>query len=121
MSNKNDVVIINLDRPRELRFGHKALKKLTAMTGKSIDNFEMDGNNLEEIETIFFCGLFSDAKENNETLTLEDMEDILDHASSYGELLEKMTLALNAAFGTMVEDEKNSQRIAEQSKKTKKK
>ena len=30
----NDVVIIELDRPRELRYGYKAIKKLVAMTGK---------------------------------------------------------------------------------------
>jgi hypothetical protein len=107
MPDKNDVVIVNLDRPRELRFGHKALKKLTSMTGKSIDNFEMDGNNLEEVETIFYCGLLSDAKENNEILKIEDMEDLLDRAPSYGELLEKMTLALNLAFGAAAVDEKN--------------
>jgi hypothetical protein len=28
--NKSDLVVINLDRPRYLRFGHKALKTLTS-------------------------------------------------------------------------------------------
>jgi hypothetical protein len=120
MPDKNDVVIINLDRPRELRFGHKALKTLTALTGKSIDNFEMDGNDLEEIEKIMYCGLLSDARENKETLKLEDMEDLLDHAPSYGELFEKMKIAFEAAFGQAEEDSKNLQRVAEMSKKTKK-
>jgi hypothetical protein len=121
MSDKNDVVIINLDRPRELRFGHKALKKLTALTGKSMDNFEIDGNNFEEIEKIMYYGLLYDAKENNETLKLEDMEDLLDLAQSYGEIFNKMQLAFDASFREIEEQEKNSQRVAEKSKKTKKK
>ena len=29
---RNDVVILELDRPRELRLGHKALKRFSALT-----------------------------------------------------------------------------------------
>jgi hypothetical protein len=118
MSDKNDLVIINLDRPRVLRFGHKALKQLMAMTGKNIDNIEVDGADLEEIEKIIYCGLLSDAKENNEVLKLDDMEDLLDKAPVWSEIMEKMQLALTVAFGDTVEDEKNLQRVAEKSKKT---
>jgi hypothetical protein len=106
MPDKNDIVIINLDRPRGLRFGHKALKKLTALTGKSIDDFDIENFDFEDLEKIIWCGLLSDAKEHNETLKLEDMEDILDLAS-YTEIIEKMTLAFNAAFGVFAGDEKN--------------
>ncbi|MCJ8008120.1 hypothetical protein ACFFF5_17795 [Lederbergia wuyishanensis] len=113
MSDKNDLVIINLDRPRVLRFGHKALKTLTALTGMTFDDIDLENFDLETIEKVFYCGLLSDAKENNETLKLEDMEDLLDKANNYGELLEKMTLAFNAAFGQMAEEQKNFQRIVE--------
>jgi hypothetical protein len=119
MSDKNDVIIINLDRPRVLRFGHKALKKLMAATGKDIENIEVNGNNLEELEKIIFFGLEADAKEHNETLKLEDMEDLLDQAPVWSEIMEKMQLALNAAFGSFAEDEKNLQGIVEMSKATK--
>lgn len=115
MSN-NDLIMINLDRPRMLRYGHKALKKLTSMTGKSLDNFDLDAFNFEDIEKIIYCGLLTDAKENNETLKLEDMEDLLDLAPSYGDVLEKMETAIEAAFSRLANDEKNSQRIAEKSK-----
>ncbi|MEH7503290.1 hypothetical protein V7152_14975 [Neobacillus drentensis] len=100
---KNDVVVINLDRPRFLRFGHKALKKLGALTGKGLANMGTEDFDLDELEKILFCGLLSDAKENGETLKLEDMEDILDHADSYNELLGKMNLALSKAFGSGAE------------------
>jgi hypothetical protein len=108
MSDKNDVVIINLDRPRVLRFGHKALKNITAMTGKNIDDFDFADFGLEDIEKIMWYGLSKDAKENNETLKLEDMEDLLDYAESYAEIFEKMNLAFDYAFGGHSQvDEKN--------------
>jgi hypothetical protein len=116
---KNDVVMINLDRPRQIRFGHKALKMLQAMD-IDIENVEEDFN-LERLEEIMYVGLLYDAKQNNETLKLEDMEDLLDQAPTYGEITEKMQMAFTAAFGQMDIDEKNLQRVAEKSKKTEKK
>ncbi|QYR20800.1 hypothetical protein KZ483_24070 [Paenibacillus sp. sptzw28] len=95
----NDVVIIELDRPRVLRFGHKALKKLTAFTGTSVEEVGTQNDfDLEELETIFFYGLERDARESGETLTLEMMEDILDYAPSLDYLLEKMQEALRISF-----------------------
>ncbi|KQL55502.1 hypothetical protein AN964_14055 [Heyndrickxia shackletonii] len=111
------MVVINLDRPRILRFGHKALKLMTTLTGKDFNNFEIDNANFEDLEKIMYCGLLYDAKENNETLKLEDMEDLLDEADTYTEIMEKMQLALDAAFGQMAADQKNLQRIVDQKKK----
>jgi hypothetical protein len=106
--NNNDIVIINLDRPRVLRFGHKALKQIEAMTGNNIDDFDLANFGFDDIEKIMWYGLSKDAKENNETLKLEDMEDLLDHADSEAEILEKMNLAFTVAFGGHVQvDEKN--------------
>lgn len=108
MRNKNDVVIINLDRPRVVRFGHKALKKIMAMTGKDIDDFDFADFGLDDIEKIMWYGLLKDAKENNETLKIEDMEDLLDYADTEAEILEKMNNAFTIAFGGHVAvDEKN--------------
>ncbi|SDM17372.1 hypothetical protein [Bacillus sp. OK048] len=119
MPDKNDVIIINLDRPRVLRFGHRALKKMTAATGKDLDSIEVNGNDLDELEKIMFYGLLADAKEHNEDLKLEDMEDLLDRAPVWSEIMEKMQMALNAAFG-QIEIDPNLQRVAAESKKTKK-
>lgn len=96
---KNDVVIIDLDRPRELRYGHKALKTMLAMTGKDFDSIDMDNIDLGEVEKYIYCGLLSDAKTNSETLKLEDMEDLLDQAPSFGHVIEKMNEAFTIAFG----------------------
>jgi hypothetical protein len=109
MPDKNDVVIIELDRPRVLRYGHKALKKLSVLTGQSLDNMDMDNFKAEDIEKVIFCGLLTDAKDNNEALKLEDMEDLLDQAPRYSDILEKMNEAFNVAFGAVpgAETEKN--------------
>jgi len=99
-ADNNDVIIINLDRPRVLRYGHKALKTLTEMTGKSIADLEGDdGFDLENIEKVIYCGLLSDAKENGETLKLDQMEDLLDCAPRYQHVIDKMQAAFAAAFG----------------------
>lgn len=108
---KNDVIIIELDRPREIRFGHKALKTLTALTGMSIENLNFDGSDFEMIEKVMYCGLLSDAKRHGETLKLEDMEDLLDLADSYQEIVDKMTLAMEKAFGQFEEEQKNLQNV----------
>ncbi|GJM84331.1 hypothetical protein HMSSN139_68270 [Paenibacillus sp. HMSSN-139] len=104
---KNDVVIINLDRPRELRYGHKALKKLLADTGKDLDALDTGSLDLAEVEKYVYYGLLSDAKENGEGLKLEDMEDLLDKAPSFGHIVEKMTEAFNVAFGSLGQTEGN--------------
>lgn len=95
----NDVVLIELDRPRELRYGHKALKKLVAITGTKVDDIDIENIDLAEIEKYIFCGLLSDAKENGETLALEDMEDLLDRAPTFAHIVEQMTKAFNVSFG----------------------
>jgi hypothetical protein len=95
---KNGLVLLKLDRPRFLRFGHKALKTLVALTGKSLDELDFEKFDLDNLEVILYCALLSDAKTNNETLKLEDMEDLLDHADKYSDVLEAMKQAMNQAF-----------------------
>ena len=112
MPDKNDLVIIELDRPRVLRFGHKALKKMTALLGITMDKFEMSELDFADVEKVMYCGLLSDAKENGETLKLEDMEDLLDLAPDYYTIMDKMMAAFNASFGNG-EIDPNSQGIAE--------
>lgn len=120
MSDRNDVVIINLDKPRMVRFGHKALKMMTASMNVDLENFEVNGGNLEEIEKIMFYGLQSDFKANNENFKLEDMEDLLDQAPSYAEVISKLSEAVTKAFNNAElgqEDQKNLQRIAQAKRK----
>jgi hypothetical protein len=93
-SEKNTTVIINLDRPRSVKFGHRALKLLGAMTGKTLSNMSEDDFDLGELEKVMYCGLLAD----DPTLKIEDMEDLLDKAESFNEILNAMNEALNMAF-----------------------
>jgi len=95
----NEVVTIKLDRTRVLKYGHKALKTMIALTGKSLAEFSMTDFDLNELEKIVYCGLLSDAKANNEILKLEDMEDLLDSAESFQYIVDKMSEAFEKAFG----------------------
>jgi len=103
--NNNDTVLIQLDRPRELRFGHKALKTLVALTGKSLEEIEKAGfNDFDAVEKLVYCGLLHGAKENGETLRLEQMEDLLDCAPNYKHIIESVQKAFAAAFGAKPEE-----------------
>ena len=100
------MVVINLDRPRFLRFGHKALKQLGALTGKKLEEMDENDFDLADLEKVIWCGLQADAKEHGEELKLEDMEDLLDQLNSFGEIMEAMNKALEVSF-QKTEKEKN--------------
>lgn len=103
--NKNDVVIINLDRPRELRFGHKAIKTYQALSGKALESIGEGGFKSEDIEQLIYCGVLKDGQKNGDPLKLEDMEDLLDELSMQ-EVIDKITEAINAAFGANPNDKR---------------
>jgi hypothetical protein len=103
---KNNLVIIHLDRPRFLKFGHKALKQLGTLTGKSFENMSENDFDLADLEKIIWCGLQADAKENGEILKIEQMEDLLDQAESFGHIVDAMNKAFSTAF-QKTEKEKN--------------
>lgn len=105
-SDKNTEIVVNLDRPRFVRFGHKALKQLTTLTGKKLESMEEADFDLEDLEKIMWCGLQADAREHGEVLKIEDMEDLLDSAESFGEIMNAMNQALEKAF-MRTEKEKN--------------
>jgi hypothetical protein len=107
LSNKSDLVVINLDRPRYLRYGHKALKQLSTLTNLDITKMDMSNFNLEDLEKGFVLWTISDARENNETLKLENMEDLLDQAESFKEIMEKLNESFEKAFGSTKGEEKN--------------
>lgn len=105
-TDKNTTVVINLDRPRFVRFGHKALKQLGALTGKKLEDMDENDFDLADLEKIMWCGLQADAREHNEVLKLEDMEDLLDSADSFGDIMSAMNKALEQSF-QKTEKEKN--------------
>lgn len=105
-TDKNPTVIIHLDRPREVRYGHSALKKLGALTGKTLNGMSEDEFDLGELEKVMWCGLQYDAIQHGEVLKLEDMEQLLDKAETFNDIITAMNDALNNAF-QQTEKQKN--------------
>ena len=102
---KTDLVILELDRPRELRFGHKALKMIEGMFEKSLLEIVQEGINKikpDMLEKIFYVGLMGDDKD----LKLEDVEDLIDK-TCYSDLLNKMIDAFNKTYGVEEIEEDN--------------
>lgn len=97
MKENNPVVMMTLDRPRELRFGHKAMKRWSAYTGKSVAELEATVMNPGDAEILLFFMLEQDAAAHNEVLDMGQMEDLLDMAP-LGDIYEKLSEAVNAAF-----------------------
>lgn len=105
-TDNNTLVVVHLDRPRFLKFGHKALKKLTSLTGKKLEQMDENDFDLADLESIMWAGLLQDAQENGEDLQMEHMEDLLDKAESFGDIMTAMHTALEQAF-RKTEKEKN--------------
>lgn len=93
LPDNNDTIILELDRPRELRLGHKALKRFSAMTGCSMDKMDAALNNYETMSTLIYLML---AQEDSE-LTPERVDDLLDPVP-IGEIVAKCSQAITAAF-----------------------
>lgn len=102
----NDVVMIQLDRPRRIKFGHTALKTLEELTGRKVSDFDQNGldlTDLDFVEKISYCGLMKDAKDNGESLSIEKTAELLDEAPSFAHVVEKIITAWYAAFGAQMD------------------
>jgi len=112
----NDVVMVILDKPRQLWCGHRALKKITSMLGKGLSEIDESTFNPADLEVILFSLLQRDFAENFESFQLSDMEELLDQAPRYGEVITAVSAAFAAAFGEpdgqSAEEAKNAQRAA---------
>lgn len=97
---KNDVVILELDRPRELRLGHKALKRFSALTGCSLKDMEEEIQNYDKMSAMLWIMVTEDQKEQGEPImTPETLDDLLDeHRVKISKILKVCSAALQAAF-----------------------
>lgn len=103
----SEVVILNLDRPRELRFGHKALKQLKALTGLNLLDIERqltEGDlDPEVLEKMVYAGLQQDARNHGETLSLEQVEELLDQVPAYIDVVTAVAKAFVIGFAGTAE------------------
>jgi hypothetical protein len=102
-----DIVIVEWDKVRELRFGHKAQKIFEQLTGKPLSQLDPDNIGADEVEKLLYCMMLSDAQKKGEDLKLSDMEDILDSVSPYSAIMKAFSDTLNAAMTIDGEQGKN--------------
>lgn len=103
---KNDVVLIHLDRPRELRFTNKAIKEYSALTQTSMKNLDDSLLEFENQEAAAWILLKHDSIRCNEPILSRDrVADLLDEHVTPGKLFKLINLALAAAF----KDDENAQ------------
>lgn len=102
LPDKNDVVILELDRPRELRLGHKALKRFSALTGCSMQQLESEASHYDKMALLIYTMLSEDDPE----LTPEAVDDLIDLAERRREnrlrlkdLMVAVSAAIQASFG----------------------
>ncbi len=98
---QNDVVILELDRPRELRLGHKALKRFSALTGASMADMKVLLGHYDSVATLLYVMLSQDDKD----LTPEGLDDLIDQAEREGRLtisqmMDTVAAAVIASFGS---------------------
>ena len=89
-------VMIELDKPRTLRYGMNALIKIEELTGKNLTKLDLDNISIKDLRTIVYAGLFHEDKD----LTPEKCADLIDEYSDIGTVAEKLGEAMTLAFGT---------------------
>lgn len=96
MSNGKPFVTLNLDKPRKLRFGFKALIMLEDLMGvTSLDQLQGRQMSMKDIVTFLYAGLCSDDKD----LTQESLLDIIDEYGDVGEIGDALEEAIKQAYG----------------------
>jgi len=90
----NDIVIIELDRPRELKLTNRVLKRFLAKTGIRMKNFDEAVDVYENMVLLIFYMLQAD----DPTLT-EDKVDLLLDKIPITEIITKCAAAIAAGFG----------------------
>ena len=96
----NDVVILNLDKPRILRLGHRALKMASAMTGMSLPQLMDSVDDWLVTSRLCYCMLHAE----DESLTEDEVDRLLDRLPVV-EIAEKVGQAIAVAFPAPEADE----------------
>lgn len=96
----NDVVILELDRPRELRLGHKALKRFSALTECSMTDLEYEIQYYEKMTLLIWVMVTEEQiAMGEEMMSQEQLDVLLDKLPLY-----KVTAAAANAIKAAFED-----------------
>lgn len=91
------MVILNLDKPRELKFSHKAMRRFCALTKVSVPELQKAVQRYDLMATAVYCMLAA----QDESLTPKQVEDMLDELP----VLEVYTKAVEAVSEALQGDE----------------
>ena len=91
---KNDIVMIKLDRPRELKFTHKVMKRFCAATGCKLSEIE---NTVDDYDNMTLL-IYEMLRAEDPGLTQEQCDNLLDQVN-LGMILQKGAEAIAAGFG----------------------
>lgn len=94
MAENNDIVIIELDRPRTLKFTHKVMKRFCAATGAKMSDIQETVEDYNNMTLLIYEMLRAEDPE----LTPEQCDDLLDMVP-IGTVLQKGAQAIAAGFG----------------------
>lgn len=94
MNEHNDVVMIDLDRPRPLKVGHLVMKRFSAYTKMPTIDFDTVGTRYDYISELMYFMLNHD----DPTLSRQKVDELLEQVS-VGYVMAKCSEALNVAFG----------------------
>lgn len=87
-------VIINLDKPRKLRFGMGAMVEFEQLTGLKLTSMS-DEMSMDMCSKILWIML----KQEDKELTLDDTINLIDeYADNLNDVIESVTKAIQAAF-----------------------
>lgn len=100
----NNTVIIELDRPRELKLSHKVMKRFMAKHKLKMSTFDVAVDEYDKASDLIYEML----KEEDPTLTVEKCDDLLD-AVSLMTIMQKVAEAIKAAFPEQDEDQEQGE------------
>lgn len=109
---ENDTIMIELDRPRELKLGHKALKRFSALTGCSMTDMEKEISHYDKMSCLLYVMLAVDAEEHGEELTPTQVDDLLEPVP-IKQLMELVGAAIRASFGDGDEEPEDQEEPAD--------
>jgi len=92
----NDLVIIELDKSRELKFRRKELKILEKVLNAKISKINFSDFGIEELTKVIHTGLLHE----DPSLTLEQIEELIDNSTmTFGELSAASMDAFSISMG----------------------
>ena len=104
----SDLVVIELDRPRTLKYGKKALKMVEVITNTKITKFNPTDMSCDEVVKVLHAGLVHE----DPTLTMVQLDDMIEDIP-FGTIYQLVFKAIMAAFGVSEDKQDSPKQVPE--------